>query len=79
MKGKGALEDVGALEGVGAPEDLGAFEGDGIVEDVFHSVSLPGLHNAMCAPEIEEFEKDPLCNAILQIIKKKYYSLFFYF
>ena len=77
MKGKGALEDVGALEGVGAPEDVGAFDGDGVVEDVFHCVSLPGLHSATCAPEIEEFEKDPLCNATLQIIKKKYYSLFF--
>ena len=32
MKGKGALEDVGALEGVGAPEDVGAFDGDGVVK-----------------------------------------------
>ena len=47
MKGKGALEDVGALEGVGAPEDVGAFDGDGVVKDVFHSASLPGLHSAM--------------------------------
>ena len=47
MKGKGALEDVGALEGVGAPEDVGAFDGDGVVKDVFHSASLPWLHRAM--------------------------------
>ena len=32
MKGKGALEDVGALEGVGAPEDVGAFDGDRVVK-----------------------------------------------
>ena len=69
MKGKGALEDVGALEGVGALEDVGAFDGDGIVEGVFHSASLPGRGSAMCTPEIGEFQTGPPCNATLQIKK----------
>jgi hypothetical protein len=57
------------LKGKGALEDVGAFDGDGVVEGVFHSASLPGRGSAMYAPEIGEFQTCPPCNATLQIKK----------